>query len=254
MNLKEAFRYQKFLSQMMDRARCHVENPQYIMKKTNVHLRHAANPEAEDVVEVVDVGEFVPIDTVLRFMQSLICEREKLTREIVSAKGCALLDIDTAVETNKFRQILAQSVRELVSTKETSIKSKGSDYKFDINGQQVQYMYDMEIKTEDNFDRAGAKTLLRSVLSKSDSVSSEIEEAMVNTVVYYEPPYDVNDSFDDVLEMFIQMEARSLDGQHRDEEQLPHTDKGILQEDVYKKLYNEAIRTVEELKESSQSD
>ena len=241
MNLKEAFRYQKFLSNMMDRARHHVKDPRYVMKKTNVHLRHAANPEAEDVIEVVDVGEFVPVDTVLRFMQSLICEREKLTKEIVSAKGCALLDIDTAVETNKFRQILAQSIRELVSTKESSIKTKGYDYKFDINGQQVQYMYDMEVKNEDNFDRAGEKKLLSSISFKSDSVSSKIDEVMINTVVSYNPPYDVNDSFDDVLEMFIQMEERSLEGSHREED--PHeVIKDLSDEDKeFKKLYNEAI-------------
>ena len=53
MNLKESFRYQKFLDTMMNQARRSLCDPDHILKVTKKHLRNAANPDAENVEEVV---------------------------------------------------------------------------------------------------------------------------------------------------------------------------------------------------------
>ena len=204
MNLKESFRYQKFLDGLMRSAASNLQNPDHSLKTTKVHLRHAVNPEAEDMTEVVEDGEFVPNDTVLAFMAHLIDEREKLSIAISKAKQSIGFDTDAAIETNKFRQMLNGAVRQMLRHVGTKRKVKESDYKFDINGQQVPYRYDVEITTTENYDKAAAKALMRETIAKADEVSAAVDAAMINTVVEYEPPYDVNETFDDVLDTFIQ--------------------------------------------------
>jgi len=204
MNLKESFRYQKFLDGLMRSAASNLQNPYHSLKTTKVHLRHAVNPEAEDMTEIVEDGEFVPNDTVLAFMAHLIDEREKLSIAISKAKQSVGFDTDAAIETNKFRQQLNAAVRQMLRHVGTKRKVKESDYKFDINGQQVPYRYDVEITTTENYDKESAKALMRETIAKADEVSAAVDAAMINTVVEYEPPYDVNETFDDVLDIFIQ--------------------------------------------------
>lgn len=204
MNLKESFRYQKFLDRMMAEAGSSLQNMAHCLKTTKAHLRHAVNQEAEDVVEVVDVGDFVPNDIMMDFAAHLVEEREKLSIAIGVAKASVGFDIDAAIETNKFRQSLNSAIRGMLRNTGSKRKTKEMDYKFDINGVQVPYRYDVEIMTEENYDRNAAKELMRSTIAKADEVSAAIDAAMINTVVGYEAPYDVNESFEDVLESYIQ--------------------------------------------------
>lgn len=211
MNLKESFRYQKFLDGLMRSAASHLQSPCYSLITTKLHLRNAANPDAMDTTEVVDEGEFVSNNIVLDFMAHLIDEREKLSIAISKAKASIGFDIDAAIETNKFRQMLSGAVRQMLRCVGTKRKAKESDYKFDINGQQVPYRYDVEIITTENYDKDVAKAMMRTTIAKADEVSSAVDAAMINTVVDYKPPYDVNETFDDVLESFIQCNFESVE-------------------------------------------
>lgn len=207
MNLKESFRYQKFLDGLMMNAGSYLQHPSFCLQTTKVHLRKAVNPEAEDVTEVVDDGEFVAADTVMAFMAHLIEEREKLSIAIGAAKASIGFDMDAAIETNKFRQSLNGSIRKMLRFVGTKKKTTEMGYKFDINGQQVPYRYDVEVTTTERYDKEAAKTMMREVIAKADEVSAAIDAALINTAVAYDPPYDVNESFDDVLESFVQRQG-----------------------------------------------
>ena len=207
MNLKESFRYQKFLDGLMMNAGRYLQHPSFCLQTTKVHLRKAVNPEVEDVTEVVDDGEFVSADTVMAFMAHLIEEREKLSIAIGAAKASIGFDMDAAIETNKFRQSLNGSIRKMLRFVGTKKKTTEMGYKFDINGQQVPYRYDVEVTTTERYDKEAAKTMMREVIAKADEVSAAIDAALINTAVAYEPPYDVNESFDDVLEAFVQRQG-----------------------------------------------
>lgn len=204
MNLKESFRYQKFLDGLMRNAVANLQNPCHCLKTTKVHYRQTVNPDAVDETEIVDDGEFVHNDVMLAFMAHLIDVREELSIAISKAKQSIPFDADAAIETNKFRQMLNGAVRQMLRYTATKRKTKESDYKFDINGQQVPYRYDVEITTTERYDKAAAKDLMRSTIAKADEVSAAVDAAMINTVVEFNPPYDVNETFDDVLDTFIQ--------------------------------------------------
>lgn len=87
--------------------------------------------------------------------------------------------------------------------KGTKRTERGTDYKFNAEGNQTPYYYDIEVVTSENFDRAKAKAAAQSVIAKADEVSVAIDTALINTWVEYEAPFNVNDSFDDAMVTFL---------------------------------------------------
>ena len=69
MNLKESFRYQKFLDNLMCSASISIQSIDHCLKTTKTHLRNKANSDADDLTEVVECeSAFVPNDDVIAFM------------------------------------------------------------------------------------------------------------------------------------------------------------------------------------------
>lgn len=205
MNLKESFRYQKFLETMMRSASASIQMTGHCLTTTKVHKKNKANADVEDLTEVVECeSTFHPNDDVIKFMAWLVEEREKLTIAIGKAKASIGFDVDAAVETNKFRQILNVSVKGMLRQTPSKRTEQGRDYKFNVEGNQTPYYYDIEVVTEEAYDRNSAKAIMREMISASDKTSAEIDAAMINTVVDYTPVYDVNDSFDDIMAEFIE--------------------------------------------------
>lgn len=205
MNLKESFRYQKFLETMMRSASTSIQMAGHCLTTTKVHKKNKANSDVEDLTEVVECeSTFYANDDVIKFMSWLVGEREKLTTAIGKAKASIGFDVDAAVETNKFRQILNNSVKGMLRQTPSKRTEQGRDYKFNVEGNQTPYYYEIEVVTEEAYDRNSAKAIMREMISASDKTSAEIDAAMINTVVDYTPMYDVNDSFDDVMAEFIE--------------------------------------------------
>lgn len=203
MNLKESFRYQNFLDMMMRAASASIQQRDHCLKVTKTHLRSKANPDASDVTETVDGEVFFANDDVVAFMAWLVKEREKLTTAVGAAKASIGFDIDAAIETNKFRQTVNGSIKNMLRYTPTKRVEQGRDYKFNVEGNQTPYIYEIEVVSEEAYDKTGAKTLMREMISKADEVSAAIDAAMINTKVDYEPVFDVNETFDDVMTDFL---------------------------------------------------
>ena len=206
MNLKESFRYQNFLENMLAYAGNSLTDKEHSLTITKNHLRKKANAEAEDMIETVDVGEFFKNDDVLKFMTMLVEERSKLTNAIGKAKASIGFDLDAAIETNKFRQTVANRVKTMLRFTASKRTERGTDYKFNVEGNQTQYYYDIEVEANEAFDRSVAKDTMRKLILKADKVSAEIDSAMINTIVEYDAPFNVNDSFEDVMTDFLAKE------------------------------------------------
>lgn len=206
MNLKESFRYQNFLENMLAYAGNSLTDREHSLTITKNHLRKKANAEAEDMMETVDVGEFFKNDDVLKFMTMLVEERSNLTNAIGKAKASIGFDLDAAIETNKFRQTVANRVKTMLRFTASKRTERGTDYKFNVEGNQTQYYYDIEVKANEAFDRSVAKDTMRKLILEADKVSAEIDSAMINTMVEYDAPFNVNDSFEDVMTDFLSKE------------------------------------------------
>lgn len=211
MNLKEAFRYQKFLTSLLNSASGAIISREHMFKTTKEHLKRKANPEAEDMIEVVDTEDFVPNDTVIDFMLWIVGEKDRLTVAINEAKRKAPIDIDAALEANKARQEIKSRVAYMLTNKASARTERGTDYRFNAEGNQIAYFYDIIVTTEDNFDRARAKETIKMLGNISDRTSAEIDAALINTDVSYITAFSVNDTFEDIIAEFAERMALSED-------------------------------------------
>ena len=203
MNLKEAFRYQNKLESLMGEARLSIETQTHCLTTIKRHLKSKANQEAKDDEEIVETDPHFCNDDVIEFMDWLIGQREHLTMAINAAKSSLDIDLDASIETNKFRQAACSSIRRMLSYSPSKRIERGTDYRFNVEGNQTPYVYDVEVETKDAFDREMAKSIMRDTIKCSDEVSSMIDAAMINTTVDYKQLFDVNDSFEDVMASFI---------------------------------------------------
>lgn len=208
MNLKDAFRVQNKLQLVMNQAMDILEDHRNILKVKTTHLRSRVMGDAQDVV----VEENAPSEyaghanEIAEFLMAMMQEREKLSKAIRDAKGKLTLDMDSEVGLNRQRQALARVFRSMTTLRnsEKTIPGGGSGYRFNGDGNQVTYRCDAKEVITIDFDRNKIRALATSLGKKSDALSMEMDKCLVNTEVDYEPPFDLNDSFDTILTDFIE--------------------------------------------------
>ena len=208
MVLNEAFRYQNYLSSLFLAAEDSITDREHCLKVVKTHFKNKENPDISDPdVEEVVVDDYFNNDNVLMFMTWLIEERGNLAAAISRAKRKVAeeqgFDIDVAVECNKYKQRAARAVQSMLSAKGSVRKERGTAYRFNSEGTQAPYYYEIEVRSEDAYDREKAKAAQKRFSSTADKVSTQIDAIMVTTEVDYTPCYDVNDSFEEVMGDFI---------------------------------------------------
>ena len=137
---------------------------------------------------------------------SLLEEREKLCRAIHTAKNSLDLDMDSEVGLNRQRQELAEVFRHMTMLRnsEKTITGGGSGFRFNGEGNQVSYRCDATQVTTIDFDRNKIRGMATALSKRADEISMSLDKCLVNTEVSYEPPFDINDSFEDILSDFIE--------------------------------------------------
>ena len=94
MILKEAYRYQNFLTNLISNAQIYLGNGSFVMTTTQKHMKSKANPEASDddleVPKSYNV-DFTPIQLV-DFLMDAIQEKQKLSDAIAEAKKNTEID------------------------------------------------------------------------------------------------------------------------------------------------------------------
>lgn len=208
MNLKEAFRYQNFLDRIFGAACISIEKRDHCLTQTRNHLYNKVNPDMENVKEEVKTEEdFFANDDVIQAMLFLIEEKEKLSIAINKAKESIDMDIDAAVSVNKYRKLLNKSVAFMMRLNPCTRIETGIAQKFNSTGDPVDYKYDVEVTSVEAYDRKAAKKIMKEVISEADKTSAAIDFVKVNTTVDYTPVFDVNDSFEDVMNTFLEMQG-----------------------------------------------
>ena len=204
MNLKEAFRYQNKLQRLMEEAQCILSREENVVKIENTALRHKVNPEAEDetTVALAETEYAEQITEVAVFLMYLLEERERLSGAIRAAKRAMDMDFDGEASLNAKREDIAGIFRRMgeIRSSENIFSGQGHGYKFNAEGNQVSYRCDLKRVTSINFDRNKVRSYAVGLNKKADKVSAELDKQLVITQVDYEPPFDVNETFADVLQ------------------------------------------------------
>ena len=140
---------------------------------------------------------------------AMLVEREKLSAAICAAKSKLPLDMDSETGLNRVRQNLADIFRRMavLRNSEVVLSNGGSGYRFNGEGNQVSYRCDAKRVTTINFDRNKIRGMATELGRRADEVSAKLDQCIVNTVVDYSLPFEMNDSFDVILSRFIQSQT-----------------------------------------------
>ena len=213
MNLKDAFRVQNKLQAVMLQAMDILEDRQNILKVRTTHLRSKVMADDQDVVvEENASSEYAGhANEIVGFLMEMMGEREKLSRAIRDAKSRLTLDLDSETGLNRQRQALARTFRSMTALRssEKNIPGGGSGYRFNSDGNQVTYRCDARQVVTIDFDRNRVRALAAALSKQADACSMEMDKCLVNTEVDYVPPFDLNDSFETILNDVIE---RAADG------------------------------------------
>ncbi len=204
MNLKEAFRYQNKIQRLMDEALMVLNRDKNVTKVENTALRHKVNPEATDetTLETPETEYAEQITDIAVLLMFLLDERERLSSAIRAAKQGMDMDFDGEVSLNAKRQDIAGAFRRMseLRASENLLPGAGVGYKFNAEGNQVCYRCDLKKVTTINFDRNKVHAFAAQLNKKADQISAELDKRMVNTEVSYDAPFDVNDTFAEILQ------------------------------------------------------
>ena len=201
MNLKESYRYANYLDGLLSTAYTYLRNKGFVTTTVEEHLRKQSNPDVEnETIEVqkpFDV-EFKPND-IIDFVVKVIEEKEKLSESIAKAKNTTDVNIDNAIAMNKKKQGFVSVLNGIADIKPTEKKTIGKAYKFDINGEQKPYIYDVNSKTTINFDRNDVRNLIKKYLKETDEISAKLDLIEITTQVDFIPKWDINEKFEELV-------------------------------------------------------
>jgi len=201
MNLKESYRYANYLDNLLATAYTYLRNKGFTTATKENHLRSKAYSEAVD--EVVDVQKPYDVEfnsnNVINFVVKVLAEKESLVDAIAIAKSNAEINIDNAVAMNKKKQGFVSVLNGIANIKASEVVESGRAYKFDINGEQKPYVYDVIKTTTIDFDRNSVKGLMKKYLKETDDISAKLDSIEINTIIDFTPTWDVNDKFEDIV-------------------------------------------------------
>ena len=211
MILKEAFRYQNFLDSLLGAAELYLREENNFMIVTDEHLRSKAVASAEDETKdnLADRELSVKPDVVIDFIMRVYAEKEMLSRAINSAKRQHCDEMDMKMSLNRTRQGIVETLKRMARCKGREIISRGSAYTMNSEGNQVEYRYDIKRTTKIDFDRFKIKKIISKLSAESDKVSTTIDYWLSSVPVDYTPVFDLNDTFEELVENYGNMSAAS---------------------------------------------
>ena len=201
MNLKESYRYANYLDSLLRRAYTYLGNTGFVTTTVEEHLRSKSNPDVDD--ETIEVQkpydvEFTP-NQVIDFVVKVLDEKEKLSDAIAKAKSTTEINIDNAISMNKKKQGFVSVLNGIADIKPSETKTTSKSYKFDINGEQKPYVYDVNRKISIDFDRNNVRKLVKKYLKETDEISAKLDLIEITTQVDFVPKWDINEEFEELV-------------------------------------------------------
>ena len=208
MNLKEAFRYQNKLQSFLDEAQSILDRDANITKVENTYLRRKVMAEVEDetVAAVPETEYYEQITDIARFLLHLLDEKETLSAAIRTAKDALDMDMDSEVSLNAARQSVARTFKRMndLRSSEQLLSGGGTGYRFNAEGNQIAYRCDVKRVTTINYDRRVIHAALGKLNRQADETSNRIDLCLVTSRVDYAVPFDVNASFAEAFETYLE--------------------------------------------------
>ena len=208
MNLKEAFRYQNKLQALLDEAQGILDCDSNVTNVANTYLRHKVMAEAEDetILDLPQTEYAQQITDIARFMLYLLEEKGRLFAAIRKAKDALDMDMDSEVSLNAARQSVARTFKRMndLRSSEQLLSGGGTGYRFNAEGNQISYCCDVKRVTTINYDRKVIHAALSNLNQQADETSNRLDLCLVTSKVDYTVPFDVNASFAEASETYLE--------------------------------------------------
>lgn len=205
MNLKEAFHYQNTLNSLAASAALYIGNQSNMVCVEQTHLKNAADPAADN--EVIDATKERPHqisnNDMIRLYVGILDERQRLALAVQEAKANCGFALDANLSTNRMRQDIVRTLHTLSRVKPSERMTYANGYKFNVEGNQVPYRYDVREVTTIDFDRNLVKSITQKLQIEANEISKEADRCMISVELKdFEPRFDIDGSFDDVVEAY----------------------------------------------------
>lgn len=213
MNLVEACKLAKNLEDLKYQIACIISDTNYSTKAVEKHLKSAVDSTLQDESCEREVNKMydITVDQAIVLLDKLMEKKALLSSAIERAKHDIEIDVngiklayDSAVEYNKsLRDVAIRHIASLNRTKEGVTKSSGVAYRFNAEGNQTSYRYEIETEIELLVDIKETKKKEKEYRRLADEVSTKIDEAKLATKIDLELGIDVNDTLEDVIETLL---------------------------------------------------
>lgn len=199
MTLKECFQYANYLSRLLATANRYLCDTKFTMNRKEIHKRAKAVGEAipdETILESKDQFCGVTPMQMVDLVQEIVSEMDTLQDVIDEAKSGTGFDKLVMINSKK-RDALA-NYEDMAKLKPSTNVICGTDYKFNAEGNQSPYRYEVEVQTSIDFDRNQIRNLIRKLRKECDDTSAKIDEIQLNKVDFT-PKYSIGDDVFDIL-------------------------------------------------------
>lgn len=207
MILKEAYRYQNFLDNLICEANELLMNRGFITTTTQTHNIKEASVTGDDKVVVVQKPTSIEAKpkTVIDLLVKLLDEKKKLSDAIVLAKKNTEIDIDSAIAINKKYHEFISVLNNMLNIKAQERETNGTGYRLNqTSGSQEKFNYVINEVTVIDYPRDYIRNLIKKYTKLADEVSAKLDLLELTTEVKYKPVYDTVDTFENILESVVE--------------------------------------------------
>lgn len=214
MNIKEAGRYSNYFNGLLGSLNyIHPDIAGNLYKTTEKHKRNESIEGVDEITKELKIDSTYDVtpEQVSELIATLLSEKLKLSSAIAQAKAIMIMTIDgvdypydTAIEYAKLLQTMSKGFyRNIDNYKPSTADRRGSDYTFNVEGNQVPYTYPLEVVTELKFEKSTFKKEDKDLKTLANKLSTEIEEMSSRKVIDFETDFDYLEKIDEVMQKLV---------------------------------------------------
>lgn len=205
MNLKEAFRYEKYLTRLFNEGRHRLQDRPMIVYYD--HLRHSAYAKHDDETLRGEgsLSDQPDKEETLDFLLYLLRQKQTLGEAIRRAKSEGGVSLDAETQINAMRRQLYDTLQDMMQNRPRTLMcfGEGTGYYFSEDGTQKEYRYDIRERTVLSFSREKFGEKATALIRQAEKVSAGIERQLLFVQVEYDPPFEVHCSLQEALEQYV---------------------------------------------------
>lgn len=203
--LKKSFELQNYLKTLFDTALMVLSYDDNVTEVKQEHMRKKVLADAEDEVIVKPKSNEYEFDvnTLINFVCYIQGEMASLTTAINYAKQESKADLDGMIATNNQKRKLLRRMVSMASIKAKETMTKGTGVKFNGEGNQTTYSYDIKEITTIDFDRNKVKAIASRLRKELDADSTAIDKMMLDVCVYYDSIFEIGDDLEEAVAKYM---------------------------------------------------